>query len=289
MRAPAGERTAVSAVEQGDVLQTAVRRGPAGTSGAARSGGSAAVREYLPPAVFVLLGVTAWELVWRWIEMPEYLFPRPTVIAAALYQRAGLIYSHALITLSEILIGFVAGVLGGFALAVLVFYSRWGARIVYPLAVFSQTVPKLAVAPLFVIWLGFGMAPKIAVIVLLVMFPVLVNTVDGFRSVDPRLIDLMRSLSASELQVFRYIRFPAALPFIFSALKIATTLAVIGAVVGEWVGASQGLGYLILTANSLVDIPLLFAVLVALSMLGLAFFGVIFLWERVALFWQTRR
>ena len=204
-----------------------------------------------------------------------------------LVRRFGLIYPHALWTLTEILTGFVAGVLSGFLLAMLVFYSPLAARVLYPLAVFSQTIPKLAVAPLFVIWLGFWIAPKIAVIVLLVMFPVLVNTVDGFRSVDPRLIDLMRSLSASEAQVFRYIRFPAALPFIFSALKIATTLAVIGAVVGEWVGASRGLGYLILTANSLVDIPLLFAVLVVLSMLGLAFFAGIFLWERVALYWQS--
>ena len=102
-----------------------------------------------------------------------------------------------------------------------------------------------------------------------------------------RVIDLMRSLSATELQIFRYIRFPAALPFIFSALKIATTLAVIGAVVGEWVGASRGLGYLILTANSMVDTPLLFAVLVVLSLIGLAFFGGIFLWERTALYWQS--
>lgn len=244
-------------------------------------------REYGPVAFFVVLAIVMWELVWRAIEMPEFLFPRPSVIAVTLVKRFGLIYPHALWTLTEILIGFVAGVLSGFLLAMLVFYSRLAARVLYPLAVFSQTVPKLAVAPLFVIWLGFGIAPKIAIIVLLVMFPVLVNTVDGFRSIDPRLIDLMRSLSASEAQVFRYIRFPAALPFIFSALKIATTLAVIGAVVGEWVGASRGLGYLILTANSLVDIPLLFAVLVVLSALGLAFFGGIFLWERVALYWQS--
>ena len=248
--------------------------------------GAAAVREYGPAALAVGLGVIAWEVVWRWIAMPEYLFPRPSVVMVTLYRRAGIIAPHALFTLTEILIGFAAGVLLGFVLAMLVFYSRLAARVLYPLAVFSQTVPKLAVAPLFVIWLGFGIAPKIAIIVLLVMFPVLVNTVDGFRSVDPRLIDLMRSVSASERQIFRYIRFPAALPFIFSALKIATTLAVIGAVVGEWVGASRGLGYLILTANSLVDIPLLFAVLVTLSLLGLAFFGGIYLWERIALSWQ---
>ena len=254
---------------------------------AAPPAGAGPLREYGPAALAVILGVIAWEVVWRWIAMPEYLFPRPSVVAVTLYRRAGLIAPHALFTLTEILIGFAAGVLLGFVLAMLVFYSRLAARVLYPLAVFSQTVPKLAVAPLFVIWLGFGIAPKIAIIVLLVMFPVLVNTVDGFRSVDPRLIDLMRSVSASERQIFRYIRFPAALPFIFSALKIATTLAVIGAVVGEWVGASRGLGYLIMTANSLVDIPLLFAVLVTLSLLGLAFFGGIYLWERIALSWQS--
>jgi NitT/TauT family transport system permease protein len=247
----------------------------------------AAVREYGPATMFVVLGIAAWEVVWLWVRMPEYLFPRPSVIGVTLVRRFWLIYPHALWTLTEVLVGFVAGVFIGFLLAMLVFYSRLAARILYPLAVFSQTVPKLAVAPLFVIWLGFGIAPKIAIIVLLVMFPVLVNTIDGFRSVDPRLIDLMRSLSASEAQIFRYIRFPAALPFIFSALKIATTLAVIGAVVGEWIGASRGLGYLILTANSLVDIPLLFAVLVTLSIMGLAFFGGIFFWERIALYWQS--
>jgi NitT/TauT family transport system permease protein len=239
--------------------------------------------------LFVIGMIVAWEVVWRWIAMPEYLFPRPSVVAATLWKRAGLIAYHAGVTLTEIVVGFFAGVTGGFALAMLIFYSRLAARVLYPLIVASQTIPKLAVAPLFVIWLGFGIGPKIAIIVLLVAFPILVNTVDGFRSVDPRLIDLMKTLSASEWQVFRYIRLPASLPFIFSALKIGTTLAVIGAVVGEWVGASKGLGYLILTANSLVDIPLLFAVLVTLSLMGMGFFGVIFAIEHVALYWQADR
>lgn len=247
----------------------------------------AAALEYGPAILFVLLIAVAWEVVWRSIDMPEYLFPRPSVIAVTLWRRFWLIYPHALWTLTEIVTGFVGGTLTGFLLAMLVFYSQLASRTLYPLAIFSQTIPKLAIAPLFVIWLGFGMAPKIAIISLLVMFPVLVNSVDGFRSVDPRMIDLMRSLSASQVQIFRYIRFPAALPFIFSALKIGTTLAVIGAVVGEWVGASRGLGYLILTANSMVDTPLLFAVLVVLSLMGLAFFGGIFLCERIALYWQT--
>ena len=262
---------------------------PPALPGRARPAVWTALATYLPPMVFAAALVVAWELVWRWIAMPEYLFPRPLVIAATLYRRGWLIAPHAWATLVEIVVGFLAGVAGGFALAMLIFYSPLAARTLYPLIVASQTIPKLAIAPLFVVWLGFGIGPKIAIIVVLVAFPILVNTVDGFRSVDPRLIDLMKTLSASEWQVFRYIRFPASLPFVFSALKIATTLAVIGAVVGEWVGASKGLGYLILTANSLVDIPLLFAVLVALSVMGIVFFGVIFALERVALYWQSTR
>jgi NitT/TauT family transport system permease protein len=243
--------------------------------------------ELLAPTAFAIGVVILWEIVWRWIAMPEYLFPKPSVIASTLYRRAGIIYPHALFTAAEIVIGFVLGITAGFALAMLVFYSTLAAKIIYPLVVASQTVPKLAIAPLLVIWLGFGMAPKIAIIVILVAFPMLVNTISGFRSVDPRMIELMKTLSASEWKMFRYIRFPAALPFIFSALKLGTTLAVIGAVVGEWVGSSHGLGYLILAANSLVDVPLLFAVLVTLSVIGVAFFGTIFALERIALWWQS--
>ena len=139
----------------------------------------AAFREYGPAALFVILAVIAWEVVSRWIDMPEYLFPRPSVIAATLWRRMGLIYPHALWTLTEILAGFAAGTLTGFLLAMLVFYSRLASRTLYPLAIFSQTIPKLAIAPLFVIWLGFGIAPKIAIIVLLVMFPVLVTRSTG--------------------------------------------------------------------------------------------------------------
>lgn len=242
---------------------------------------------YLAPSLFAVGLVIAWEVVLRWIEMPEYLLPKPSVIAVTLYQKAGIIYPHALFTAAEIVIGYFGGITAGFALAMLVFYSSLAGRIIYPLVVASQTVPKLAIAPLLVIWLGFGMAPKIAIIVILVAFPMLVNTVAGFRSVDSRMIELMKTLSASGWKTFRFIRFPAALPFIFSALKLGTTLAVIGAVVGEWVGSSRGLGYLILAANSLVDVPLLFAVLVTLSAIGVAFFGTIFALERVALWWQS--
>jgi NitT/TauT family transport system permease protein len=242
---------------------------------------------YFAPTLFLLGLVVLWEVVLLWIEMPEYLLPRPSVIAVTLYRRIGIIYPHALFTATEIIVGYLGGIVLGFLAAMLIFYSALAARTLYPLAVASQTVPKLAIAPLLVTWLGFGMAPKIAIIVILVAFPMLVNTVAGFRSVDSRMIELMKTLSASEWKTFRYIRFPAALPFIFSALKLGTTLAVIGAVVGEWVGSSMGLGYLILSANSLVDTPLLFAVLVALSVIGVGFFGIIFFAERFALWWQA--
>ena len=157
----------------------------------------------------------------------------------------------------------------------------------YPLIVASQAVPKIAIGPLLVLWLGLGMLPKLAIVALMVFFPVVITAAEGFSSVDRNLLDLMRSVSASQWEIFRRVRFPHALPQIFSGLKIGITLAVVGAVVGEWIGSDNGLGYLLLQANTQLDTTLLFSALALLVVLGVVLFLLVEIAERLLLPWRT--
>jgi NitT/TauT family transport system permease protein len=166
-------------------------------------------------------------------------------------------------------------------------YSRLVESFVYPLLVFSQSVPKVAIAPLFVVWFGFGVIPKVIAAFLLGFFPVIVATVQGFKSIEPDVIDLARSMGANPLKVFIKFRLPQAMPAIFSGLKVSVTLAVVGAVVGEFVGSNSGLGYVLQKANGTFDLPLMFAALVILSMIGVLLFLVLELIERWVLPWHA--
>jgi NitT/TauT family transport system permease protein len=166
-------------------------------------------------------------------------------------------------------------------------YSRLVESFVYPLLVFSQSVPKVAIAPLFVVWFGFGVIPKVIAAFLLGFFPVIVATVQGFKSIESDVIDLARSMGAGPLKVFIKFRLPQAMPAIFSGLKVSVTLAVVGAVVGEFVGSNSGLGYVLQKANGTFDLPLMFAALVILSMIGVLLFLVLELIERWVLPWHA--
>ena len=182
----------------------------------------------------------------------------------------------------------VAAVLG-VVFAVVMVYSLTVERTLYPLLLFAQVIPKIAIAPLFVVWLGFGLSPKVVVAVLMAFFPVVISSVAGLRSVDPEMLELAATMGSGPMQTFGKIRFPAALPQLFSGLKVAATLAVTGAVVGEFVGANKGLGYVILQANGNVDTPMLFAGLIVMSVLGVALFAVIEVAERILLPWHASR
>lgn len=241
----------------------------------------------LPIGVLVLL-VVLWQVWVTTAGIKQFLLPAPTQIARELYGSwSSTLAPDTWITLQETLAGFALGCVLGFLLAVAITYSRFLERILYPPIVASQAVPKLAIAPLFVVWLGFGILPKIVVTITLVFFPIVVTAAQGLMSVDRNLLELLRSVNASPWQAFRKVRLPHALPAIMSGMKIGMTLAVIGAVVGEWVGANAGLGYRVLYAQSQLQTPLTFAAIVILVAMGIVLFMLVDLLGRLLTPWSN--
>ena len=240
--------------------------------------------KYLPIVLAAIVFVVAWKLVVVIGNFPPFILPPPETVAARLVEAwvEGTMTPHALATLSEIgwglLIGAVSAVVVGYLLA----RSAIAERLLTPYLVAAQATPILALAPLLVLWLGTGLAPKVVICALIVFFPVAVATMVGIRSVDSRLVELGRSLRATRWQIVRHLEVPAALPQILGGLRVGATLAVIGAVVGEWAGADRGLGYLInLARASLFDIPLMFATLVTIAAIGIFLYLGVVLLERV--------
>lgn len=241
----------------------------------------------LPILVLVVL-VALWQLWVVSAHVPEFLLPAPSVIVRALIKAwPGTLANDTWVTVQETLGGFALGCALGFLLAIGITYSRVLERVLYPPIVASQAVPKLAIAPLFVIWLGFGILPKIIITMTLVFFPIVVTTAQGLMSVDANLIELLRSVNARPRQVFWKVRLPHALPAIVSGMKIGITLAVIGAVVGEWVGAGAGLGYRVLFAQSQIETPLTFAAILILIALGIGLFALLDALGRLATPWSS--
>ncbi len=208
-------------------------------------------------------------------------------MVAKTLEHLGLLIRHGWVTTKEILLGYLLSIVVGIPLALAIFLWPAFARSVYPLLVASQAVPKTAIAPLFVIWFGFGLVPKVLVAFLIAFFAIVINTVVGLESVQPEKIYLARSMGLSPLATFLKIRLPQALPAIFGGLKVAITLAVVGAVVGEFVGSDSGLGYLLLQATGSLDSPLLFAGFVPLTLIGAGLFLLIELIEWLAIPWHT--
>ena len=241
----------------------------------------------IPSLVTIIVIIVLWEIGVRLFNIPEFLVPTPTAVLAKMAEKASLFSMHFYVTLYETLLGFLLGVVIGIACASVIVYSRFLANVIFPLIVILQIVPKVAIAPLFLIWFGYGWESKMLIAFLIAFFPIIVNTVSGLRSVEPEMIELVRSLEATNWQIFRKVRLPNSLPYIFSGLKISITLAVIGAIIGEFVGGNQGLGYLIIVANFELDTPLMFGSLVLLSLMGLALYGIIELLERLLIPWST--
>jgi ABC-type nitrate/sulfonate/bicarbonate transport system permease component len=244
------------------------------------------LRRVLPAAVFSLLVVGAWQLYTVVSGISPLLLPSPWEIARSVVANAGLFTDNAVVTLQEILIGFGLGVAAGVALGVLLTYSRMAERAVYPWLVASQMVPIVAVAPILVVWFGFTIVPKVVVVALVCFFPVVVNTIDGLKAVDPEMVRLVRTLGMSRPRIMRSVRIPSALPYMFSGLKVAMALSVIGAVFGEWVGASEGLGYLMLALNNQLATVDLFAAVLVLSLMGIALFFLVGVVERLVIPWH---
>ncbi|GAA5147557.1 ABC transporter permease [Microbacterium pseudoresistens] len=229
----------------------------------------------LPAIIFYGALLVLWELASQFGWVRSFILPGPSLIAQSIALNWDSLWSNTLVTAREILIGFLVGSLLGFILALGIFYSKPLRTIIYPGVVFLQTVPKVALAPLFLIWFGVGESSIVAITALICLFPILVNTVVGFEGVDVNLLELMHSVSANGWQKFRMIYLPASLPEIFAGLEVGMSLAVVGAIVGEFIGARAGLGYQILMANSRIDTAEVFAAIVFISAVGMLFyFGV---------------
>jgi NitT/TauT family transport system permease protein len=240
-----------------------------------------------PVLSFALL-IIAWEVLIVALKVPEYLVPAPSKFLARLFQSRQLIWTQTLVTAYEVVLGFTAAAVISIPLALLIASVPALERGVYPIIVFFQLIPKIAIAPLFIVWFGFTVFPKVLLTFLLCFFPVLVDSMTGFKSIDPRLLYITRSMGANRWQTFRYIRLPAAMPLIFSGLKVSIVFASTGAIVGEFVGANSGLGYLLLRGTSYLDTPLIFAALVALSVMGLLFSYIVQGSEQLVMPWQRK-
>jgi NitT/TauT family transport system permease protein len=231
--------------------------------------------------------VVIWELgVWLG-GVPVYLLPAPSAVAQRLYSDAGAITYHMGATTVEVMIGFALSIVISIPLAAVLAQIHTLERMLYPALVASQTIPKVAIAPLLVVWFGFGLMPKILIAFLICFFPIVVDSLIGFRSAPKEVAWLARSMGATRWQTFVNFQVPAALPHIFAGVKVASTLAIVGAIVGEFVAADRGLGYQLIVANGSLDVTLSFAVLVVLSVMGVALFALVDMAERWALPWHV--
>jgi NitT/TauT family transport system permease protein/putative hydroxymethylpyrimidine transport system permease protein len=241
------------------------------------------------PGVIVLALLAAWELYARLGPVDNFILPAPTEIADALWRDRGLLFDNLLVTAQEVGLGLLVALVLGFGLAVALHFSGTLRRGTYPLLVASQAVPIVIIAPLLVVWFGFGILPKLAIIALVCFFPIVVTTLDALGAVDPDQLKLLRTLDASRWQAFRYAEAPAALPAALSGAKIAVAVAVIGAVFAEYAGSSEGLGHLMLQAIPQLETPRAYAAVVLLAAFAVALFSTLALAERRLVPWAHRR
>lgn len=239
-----------------------------------------------PSAWSLLIIIVLWELGVRVGNVPPFMLPAPSVIAQEFIDYGHRLLPNAGVTLFEVLLGFSLSVLISIPLAVVIVYSKVVERTIYPLIVSSQTVPMVAVAPLLLTWFGYGMTPKIVIVILQTFFPIVVNTVMGLNSASREMIYLAKSMGASNWQIFWKFRLPQALPSIFAGLKLATAMSVIGAIVAEFVGANAGLGYVILVAGASFNISRQFAAIILIVVIGIVFFAVLEQIERLSMPWR---
>lgn len=241
------------------------------------------------PAALITSVLVVWEVTVRLRNVPRWLLPPPSAIGRALVDDRSLLLRNAGVTLNEILLGFGLAVVVGVTLGVLIANVGPVARAVYPIVITSQTIPIPAIAPLLLIWFGYGLFPKVLVTALIGFFPIVVSTVDGIRSTDRDTLDLFRTLRASVWSRLRHAQLPSAMPAIFSGARIAMTACVIGAVFAELTGSSEGLGYLLNRSGAQFLTARVFAIIVVLSLLGISLFSLLALLERIALPWRRVR
>jgi NitT/TauT family transport system permease protein len=241
------------------------------------------------PAVGLAVAVlVVWELAVRLFKIPTFVVPAPSAIATALVESRAALAAASKATAVEVLFGFVLAAVVGIAVAlVIVRFERFG-KALYPLVVLFQNVPKVALAPIFILWFGYDLAPKVVLIVVIAFFPVAIDMLAGLQSVEPSFVALMQSVGAGRGEILQRVRIPHSLPHLMAGLKVAITFSVIGAIVGEFAGASAGLGYVIQFASTQLDTPLVFAALVVVSVLGLLFYYLVEFAERLLVPWSPK-
>jgi ABC-type nitrate/sulfonate/bicarbonate transport system permease component len=240
---------------------------------------------WVPAVLIVLVLLGVWEGYVRLWAVPKWLLPAPSVIAMTLVVSRDLLFDHTLVTFVEVVVGFALSLLCGVLLACGIAVSRTLERALYPFVIASQMVPIIVIAPLLLIWVGYGLAPKVIVVALTAFFPIVVNMVDGLQSADPDVVNLLRTMGASRWQIFVKVQVPTSLPFLFSGLRVAMAVSVIGAVIGEWVGSSQGLGYLMIRSKPQFLTERVFAAIVVLSVMGVALFVLVGVIEKLVIPW----
>ena len=238
------------------------------------------------PILFFIGGFLLWEGAALISTLPEFLLPRPSKIIFEIFTEFPFFLSHLGITMSSAITGYLIAVLLSFTLAVIFVHSKTVERGLYPYAIAINVAPILAIAPFVILWFGIGITSKIVIVVLICSFPLLVNTIKGLKTVDENALELLNSLSASKWQIFLKLRLPGSFPFIFQGLKISSTLAIIGAFVGEFLAANRGIGYVILAHTRVLDTTTALAALFVMILAGILFFLLISVIEKKVVFWQ---
>jgi NitT/TauT family transport system permease protein len=240
------------------------------------------------PWLFVLGSVAIWELACIALQIPSFVLPRPSLVVTALYERFGPIIDNSWTTLLRTLIGFAIAVVLGGLLGVAIGSSRLIYRGLYPVLVGFNSIPKVAVVPVFVIWFGIGTVPAVLTAFLVSFFPIAVNVATGLATIEPELLDVMRSLGAKKRKILTKVGLPRAMPYFFASLKVAITLAFVGTIISETVAANKGIGYLMMAATSNFDTPLVFAGLIVIAAMGIAMYAIFAVLEQRMTFWAKR-
>ncbi|HSK67834.1 MAG TPA: ABC transporter permease [Candidatus Limnocylindria bacterium] len=248
------------------------------------------LRKYGLSILTVALLLVVWQVAVDYFRIKKYILPSPALILNSFIDPRQAARNqwlkHFTATTTGILGAFGLTVAAGFLIAVVIVWSKTANRIIMPLIVLFNSIPKIALAPLFLLWLGYGTFPHIMIAFAVAFFPIVINSAVGMQAVDDDLLDLVRYLGASKLQVFLKIRIPNSLPYIFAGVKTSTTMCIVGVLVGEFIASKRGLGYLIRDAQAFIDMPTMFAALVVLAAIGMAFFGLISVLERVLMPWE---
>ena len=242
----------------------------------------------IAPVIALLAVVVIWYVISDREVVPAYMLPSPVTVAKAFAANITVMLAQAAVTLQEAAYGLLIGIFLAFIIATLMDRFEFLRKALYPILVVTQTIPTIAIAPLLVLWMGFGMAPKITLVVITTFFPIAVGLLNGYDSVDPDAINLMRSMGASRFQIFRYVKFPTALPAFFSGLRIAGAYAVVGAVVAEWLGGFEGLGVYMTRVKKAYAFDKMFAVIIFISLISLLLMGIITLIEKSVMPWKSK-